>query len=88
MSRTLVGVAHTTLPCGTKVAFFYKGRTLTDKSASDKLYGEAGRLMAADDAILFLADARDVMVLRKQLTGIQHVPNYPWTLDLHALGGS
>ncbi len=65
-----------------------KGRTLTDKRASDTLYGEAGRLMAADDAILFLADAKDVMVLRKQLSGIQHVPNYPWTLDLHALGGS
>lgn len=29
MSRTLVGVAHLTLPCGTKVAFFYKGRTIT-----------------------------------------------------------
>jgi hypothetical protein len=29
MTRKLVGVAHTTLPCGTKVAFLYKGRTLT-----------------------------------------------------------
>jgi hypothetical protein len=26
-----------------------------------------------------------VMVLRKNLTGIQHVPNYPWALDLAAL---
>lgn len=29
MSRTLVGVAHKTLPCGTRVALLYKGRTLT-----------------------------------------------------------
>ena len=29
MSRTLVGVAHRTLPCGTKVSFFYEGRTIT-----------------------------------------------------------
>lgn len=29
MTRTLVGVAHKTLPCGTKVSFLYKGRTLT-----------------------------------------------------------
>lgn len=29
MSRTLVGVAHKTLPCGRKVAILYKGRTLT-----------------------------------------------------------
>lgn len=29
MTRTLVGVAHRTLPCGTKVAVMYKGRVLT-----------------------------------------------------------
>jgi len=29
MSRTLVGVAHRTLPCGTQVAVLYRGRTLT-----------------------------------------------------------
>ncbi|MDX6665503.1 MAG: rare lipoprotein [Solirubrobacteraceae bacterium] len=29
MSRTLMGVAHTSLPCGTRVAFFYKGHTIT-----------------------------------------------------------
>lgn len=28
MSRTLQGVAHRTLPCGTKVALLYRGRTL------------------------------------------------------------
>jgi hypothetical protein len=29
MSKTLVGVAHKTLPCGTNVAVFYKGRAMT-----------------------------------------------------------
>jgi rare lipoprotein A len=29
MTRTLLGVAHRTLPCGTQVALLYRGRTLT-----------------------------------------------------------
>jgi hypothetical protein len=29
MTKTLVGVAHRTLPCGTRVAFLYRGRTTT-----------------------------------------------------------
>ena len=29
MTRTLLGVAHKTLPCGTQVAVFYKGRSIT-----------------------------------------------------------
>jgi hypothetical protein len=29
MTRSLVGVAHRTLPCGTKVSFLYQGRTIT-----------------------------------------------------------
>jgi rare lipoprotein A len=29
MSRTLMGVAHKTLPCGSKVALLYKGRRIT-----------------------------------------------------------
>jgi hypothetical protein len=29
MSKTLLGVAHKTLPCGTKVALLYHGRTVT-----------------------------------------------------------
>lgn len=29
LTKTLVGVAHKTLPCGTNVTFLYRGRTLT-----------------------------------------------------------
>jgi peptide/nickel transport system substrate-binding protein len=57
----------------------------TDKAAADQLYGQAGKIVAQDTAIIFIADPRDVMVLRKNLTGIEHVPNYPWALNLAAL---
>ena len=57
----------------------------TDKAAADQLYGQAGKIVAQDTAIIFVADPRDVMVLRKNLTGIEHVPNYPWALNLAAL---
>ena len=29
LRRSTLGVAHKTLPCGTKVAFYYRGRTIT-----------------------------------------------------------
>jgi peptide/nickel transport system substrate-binding protein len=57
----------------------------TDKATADRLYGEAGKLVAQDTAIIFVADPRDVMVLRKNLTGVEHVPNYPWALNLATL---
>jgi peptide/nickel transport system substrate-binding protein len=57
----------------------------TDQATSDRLYGGAGKIVARDTAIIFVADPRDVMVLRKNLTGVAHVPNYPWALDLAAL---
>ena len=63
-----------------------QGASTTDTAVSNKAYGDAGKLIAADDGIIFLADVRDVMVMRKSLTGIQHIPNYPWALDLAAVG--
>jgi peptide/nickel transport system substrate-binding protein len=57
----------------------------TDKATADRLYGQAGEIVARDTAIIFVADPRDVMVLRKNLTGIEHVPTYPWALNLAAL---
>ncbi|MCU1691781.1 MAG: transporter substrate-binding protein [Frankiales bacterium] len=69
-------------------ALLDQGRATTDKAAADALYGRAGQLLAADGAILFLADVEDTMVVRKDLTGLEHVPNYPWTLDLAKLSRS
>jgi peptide/nickel transport system substrate-binding protein len=57
----------------------------TDKATADRLYGQAGRIVAQDTGIIFVANPRDVMVLRKNLTGIEHVPNYPWALNLATL---
>jgi peptide/nickel transport system substrate-binding protein len=65
-----------------------QGAQATDKAASDQAYAQAGRLLDNDYGILFLANARDVMVMRKNLTGVQHVPNYPWALNLGELGKS
>ncbi|GAC1368672.1 MAG: hypothetical protein NVSMB32_13690 [Actinomycetota bacterium] len=62
--------------------------TSTDKAVQAQNYAKAGQVVNADLGVLFLADTSDVMVLRKDLTGIRHVPNYPWTLDLAALSRS
>ncbi|MEO7836031.1 MAG: ABC transporter substrate-binding protein [Acidimicrobiales bacterium] len=66
-------------------ALLDQGAATTDKAASEKFYGEAGKLMLEDAPILFLADVKDVMVGRAGLTNLRHVPNYPWTLNLAAL---
>jgi peptide/nickel transport system substrate-binding protein len=62
-----------------------QGAQTTDVAASNKAYGDAGKLLAADNGIIFLADVRDVMVMRSSITGVQHIPNYPWALNLAAL---
>ena len=54
--------------------------TVTATQQSD--YAQAARILDNDYGILFLADTRDVMVMQKNLTGITHVPNYPWALNL------
>jgi peptide/nickel transport system substrate-binding protein len=66
-------------------ALLDKGRRTTDKAASDKDYAQAGTMMAAEYPILFLADSQTVLVLRKGITGVQFVPEEPWTLPLAAL---
>jgi peptide/nickel transport system substrate-binding protein len=63
-----------------------QGAQATDKAASDQAYAQAGKQLVDDYGILFLANARDVMVMRSNLTGVEHVPNYPWALNLGALG--
>ncbi len=49
-------------------------------------YAQAGRLATADWSVAPIAQVKDLMVLNKNLTGVEHVPAYPWTLDLGALG--
>lgn len=63
-----------------------QGLTETDEAASNESYGEAGRLASADWAVVPFAYVNDVVVARADLTGLEHVPAYPWTIDLGALG--
>ena len=57
-----------------------------DKTKADALYATAGSLAAADYGEAPIAQVQDLMVLRSDLTGVEHVPAYPWTLNLGALG--
>lgn len=63
-----------------------QGLTETDEDASNEFYGEAGRLASADWAVVTFAYVNDVVVARGDLTGLEHVPAYPWTINLSALG--
>jgi peptide/nickel transport system substrate-binding protein len=56
----------------------------TDARAAT-LYQDVGRQIIDSDSLFFLGDVKDVFVLNKGLTGISHVPAYPWTLDYAAL---
>lgn len=57
-----------------------------DKAKAEALYAKAGSLAAGEFGEAPIAQVRDLMVLRSDLTGVQHVPAYPWTLNLGALG--
>ncbi len=56
----------------------------TDATAA-ALYKKVGEQIIDSDSMFFLGDVKDVFVLNKGLTGISHVPAYPWTLDYAAL---
>ncbi len=49
------------------------------------LYREVGQKIIDSDSIFFLGDVKDVFVLAGDLTGVAHVPAYPWTVDYAAL---
>ncbi len=57
-----------------------------DKAKAAALYAKAGELATADYGEAPIAQVKDLMVLRSDLTGVEHVPAYPWTLNLGALG--
>lgn len=45
-------------------------------------YAEAGRLALDDWSVVPIAQVQDVVVTRADLEGVEHVPAYPWTIDL------
>ena len=58
----------------------------TDEEKANSLYAEAGTMAVGDYGEVPIAQVKDTMVLRSDLTGVEHIPAYPWTLDLGALG--
>ena len=61
LSRKLMGVAHKTLPCGTKVSFLYAGRPITVPVVDRGPYGAGiswDLTTAAADALGFLATGK------------------------------
>lgn len=60
--------------------------TEPDEEKANALYAEAGTTAVADFGEAPIAQVKDTMVLRGDLTGVEHVPAYPWTLNLGALG--
>jgi peptide/nickel transport system substrate-binding protein len=61
------------------------GLTATDQAESDELYARAGEAMSDQRLIVMLADAEDLFAVRSDITGLEHVPAYIWTLNLAAL---
>jgi peptide/nickel transport system substrate-binding protein len=61
-----------------------------DKAKADDLYREIGQRFVDGDGLFFLGAVKDVLVLNKDLEGIEHVPAYPWTISYGPLkrGGS
>ncbi|HET9052340.1 MAG TPA: ABC transporter substrate-binding protein [Candidatus Dormibacteraeota bacterium] len=63
-----------------------RGLRETSSSAATADYGEAGTLMVKDSVVYPFANIKDWMVMRSDLTGVAHIPNYAWYLDLGSLG--
>lgn len=53
------------------------------KAAAD--YAAIGDKVAADYGFLPIADVKDLMLIRSDIDGVAHIPNYPWTLDIAKL---
>ncbi|MBA2517562.1 MAG: ABC transporter substrate-binding protein [Solirubrobacterales bacterium] len=57
-----------------------------DEARAKALYAEAGTMAVSEFGEAPIAQVKDTMVLRGDLTGVEHVPAYPWTLNLGELG--
>lgn len=63
-----------------------RGLVEVDPDAAAEAYAEAGELATADWSVVPIAYVSDVVVAQADLTGIEHTPAYPWTVDLPELG--
>ena len=62
-----------------------RGLREPDVEVATDAYAEAGELATEDWAVVPFAYVSDVVVARGDLTGVTHVPAYPWTVDVGAL---
>jgi len=62
-----------------------RGLVEVDPEAAAEDYAEAGELATADWSVVPIAYVSDVVVAQADLNGVEHVPAYPWTVDLAAL---
>lgn len=62
-----------------------EGLSAVSPEEAVQAYAEAGELATQDWAVVPVAYVSDVVVARADLQDIEHVPAYPWTVDLAAL---
>ncbi len=62
------------------------GLRTSNKAQASQSYAKAGSVATADAGEVPIAQVDDVMAVGSGLTGVEHVPAYPWTLNLGALG--
>jgi peptide/nickel transport system substrate-binding protein len=55
------------------------------EAEATKLYQEVGQRVIDSNSMFFLGNVKDVFVLKKDLAGVQSVPEYPWTVTYSAL---
>ncbi len=63
-----------------------RGLVEVDPDAAAQAYTQAGTLATQDWSVVPIAYVSDVVVTRADLTGVEHTPAYPWTVDLAGLG--
>lgn len=66
-------------------ALLAKALSQPSESSADVIYREIAQRIIASSADLILANVKDSIIYSKELTGIAHVPNYPWMVDLASL---
>lgn len=54
-------------------------------ASAPALYQQVGQRMVDSNAMFFLGNVKDVFLLNKSLTGVAHVPAYPWRFDFGTL---
>ncbi len=62
------------------------GSSTANETQAQQSYAKAGNLAMADLGEVPIAQVDDIMALSSSLTGVEHDPAYPWTLNLGSLG--